>query len=644
MYDGGFAGRIAFVNLSTGDVRKEPLDESAIRKFLGGEGINTKLAYELIKPGIDPLSPDNPIIIGAGPFVGTSVPSSSKVLFTTKLLTGVIDHCVAGMHFGSMLKWAGYDHIVITGKANSPVYLRVFDDDVEMCDAKDLWGKDVFETTDGLWEKEGYECSIYAIGPAGERLIMSSLGFADRTAHAGKGGLPAVMGSKNLKAIVVRGTKGVNVSKQHDKKAFINVIADGLYDEAKTHRNRDSMLEAGLLGFTPFMMLNYGGYPRHNWTELVPGDEFMPKFGPDALKKAAEVIPIASSSCASCCNHGFKLREGKLKDMAHSSIVFDLLDLGVRFEFKSIEESFECLDKLNRYGLEEQNLSTMFDYLIALYKQGIIASKDIDGLELDWNFATVMKLIEKVINREGVGDVIARGWPALFERFGKDTEKYAIVMKNTSGILEPRLGIGTESWVYATGFRVQDIWGASPSLFSPGMPQVSFKRYWERTGFSKEPWERVFPEKTVNISRLTTTTQDWTTLLNCLGLCARGWQYRIYNIHNLSQLYTALTGIEVTSEQLAMAAERVFNFNKLLNVREGFTRKDDTFPYKWLNEPIKGKDKELWLRDYDEKTRIDPSKFEEMLDEYYDERGWDIKQGVPTKETLQRLGLEEYQM
>ena len=641
MYDGGFAGKIAFVNLSTGEVKKEALDESVIKKFIGGEGINTKLAWDLIKPGIDPFSPDNPIIIGVGPLVGTSAPSSSKVMFTTKLLTGVIDHCVAGMHFGSMMKWAGYDHIVITGKANSPVYLKVFDDNIEMCDAKNVWGKDIFETTDELWEKEGYECSIYAIGQAGERLIGPSVGFVDRCAHAGKGGLSAVMGSKNLKAIVMRGTKGINISKQHDPKTFIEMTSK-LYDELKTHRNRDTVLEAGLLGFTPFMMMTYGGYPNRNWAGFVPGDEFMPKFGPDALKKAADVIPIASSACASCCNHGFRLKEGKVKGMTHSSTVFDLLDLGVRFGFKSMEESFECLDKLNRYGLDVQTSSMMFDYLIELYEQGIIASKDTDGLELKYDFDTIMKLTDKVINREGIGDVMARGWPALFERFGEDTKKYAIQMKNTSPALEPRLGIGTESWVYATGFRGQDIWGASPSLFSPGMPQLAFKRYWERTGFSQEPWERVFPGDKTNVSRLSKYTQDETTLLNCVGLCARGWQYRAYNLQNIAQLYTCLTGIEIKPEELQEGAERVFNLNKVLNVKEGWTRKDDTFPHRWLNEPMKGGGKELWLKDYDGETRIDPAKYEQLLDEYYEERGWDKKEGVPTKETLQRLGLEEY--
>jgi len=215
----GYAGTILYVDLTSGQIRKEPLDIDVARKYLGGAGVNYKLACDLIKPGEDPLSPDSPIIIGVGPLVGTIVPSAGKVQVTVKFPLPASEdgrYCVSTAtsgsdKFGCMLKNAGYDHVVITGRAKGPVYLKIVDDDVEICDATDLWGrKDIYETTDELNDRHG-SCGVFAIGRAGENLVRFSMAFCDFRRHLGRSGLGAVMGSKNLKAVVVRGTKGIKV-------------------------------------------------------------------------------------------------------------------------------------------------------------------------------------------------------------------------------------------------------------------------------------------------------------------------------------------------------------------------------------------------------------------------------------------------
>jgi len=235
--EGGYSGSILYVDLTTGTSHKEELDIELAKTFLGGFGINNRLAFDLIKPGIDPLSPRNPIIIGAGPFVG-AFPGATKIVGTTKLCNGFVRTAIGGG--GAMLKYAGYDHLVLTGKAKSPVYLKIFDDDVDLCDANELWGRDVYESADLLWNKHGRECSSIVIGQAGERLIPIALTFIDKQIGSfGKGGLATIMGSKNLKAVVMRGTKGVKVA---EKRKFAKIFDESIH-LASTWEDRQAFLE-----------------------------------------------------------------------------------------------------------------------------------------------------------------------------------------------------------------------------------------------------------------------------------------------------------------------------------------------------------------------------------------------------------------
>lgn len=229
----GYAGNILYVDLTTGEIRKEPLDLELAKRFVGGWGINFKLAYDLMKPGTDPFSPDNPIIIGVGPLVGTLAPGAAKVAATTKFALPATEDgryyittaSSGSRRFGLMLKNAGYDHVVITGRAKAPVYLKIIDDDVEICDGGELWGKkDTYETTEELMDRYG-NCGVIAIGRAGENLIRFAMALTDKRSTLGRSGFGAVMGSKNLKAVVTQGSKGVKIS---DPPRFMKVV-DSIY-------------------------------------------------------------------------------------------------------------------------------------------------------------------------------------------------------------------------------------------------------------------------------------------------------------------------------------------------------------------------------------------------------------------------------
>ncbi len=216
----GYAGSILHVDLTSNETKKEPLNSNIAEKFIGGFGLNAKLLYDSIEPGIDPLSPENAIVLGAGPLVGTIAPGATRIYAASKLpINNAMGWCGAGgMSFGIMLKNAGYDHIVIKGQAENPVYLKIFDDNVELCDASELWGMGTGETTDKLWNEFGRPLGVTSIGQGGEKLSRISMSFVDRASSLGRGGLGAVMGSKNLKAIITKGTKGISVSDQYFRK------------------------------------------------------------------------------------------------------------------------------------------------------------------------------------------------------------------------------------------------------------------------------------------------------------------------------------------------------------------------------------------------------------------------------------------
>jgi len=259
----GFAGKILYVDLTSGETRTEPLDIELVKKYIGGRGINHKLAHDLIPAHVDPLSPENLIILGAGPFCGTVIPGCTELVATTKFpLNNAFTTASGAGKFALFLKTSGYDHVVISGKADKPVYLKIRDDDIELCDACDLWGQDSYDTTDELWRR--YEpCSIIPIGQAGENLVKVSVTMIDKVGTLGSGGLPAVMGSKNLKAMVaVEGSHGIKIM---DRKRFMKIV-EGLLERMMKWRGREFLLQTGFTG--EVSASQFASFPYDNWTKI----------------------------------------------------------------------------------------------------------------------------------------------------------------------------------------------------------------------------------------------------------------------------------------------------------------------------------------------------------------------------------------
>jgi len=611
----GYAGSILFVNLTTSKIKKEPLDLEIARNFIGGFGINTKLGYDLIKPGIDPLSADNKIIIGAGPFVGTNIPGSARVCSLTKLpVNGAIGWSGgAGMNFGIMLKNAGYDHIVIEGCADKPVYLKIFDDDVEICDAGTLWGEGSGETVDELYTEYGRPLGVASIGQAAENLVKFSIAFVEKVGTLGRGGLGAVFGSKNLKAIIARGTKGIQVS---DRKRYRELV-DQLYERMRGYSGLKDAHKYGFLNFMPAM-------PREVYLEL---------------KKAR----LACVSCPIADKEILQIKKGKFKGRTvYSSAAVNTLMSMMYGITNDYGESIKLSEELDSYGLDQMEALELLKFADQLYKHGMLTEKELGSPGIKFEPDSVTEWLKKIAYREGFGDALADGFGEVLKKYGKGIEEFAPVevkgMVAYQGITSP---IKTDLFTtFEFGMAVHPKGpcaapgGSSPLYFTRGRAIDWVAGHLDRMGVPKDAQERIFTLKdgmALNVGRMTKYSQQSLFIVDMLGTCGRGQINRFYSNKVQAELYSAVTGIEISGEELMKAAERAVNLIKAANVREGFDRKDDRFPDGWF-----GKEKH---KDYYEKVEITKEIAYGLLDDYYDERGWDLKTGIPTKEKLIELGL-----
>jgi len=631
----GYAGSSLWVNLSDGTIKKKPLDPELVNRFVGGSGFTNKLAYDLIDPEVDPLSPENVVILGSGVLSGTLAPGSAKVMVTTKLPINNAIGTPFGGGFSHLLKCAGYDFVVITGRADKPVYLKIMDDDVSFVDARNVWGKDIYETTDLLREKHGAESSVIAIGQAGENLVKISFALVDKFATLGRGGFGAVLGSKNLKALVVNGTKGVGIA---DKKSFLEV-ASSIRQNMLNYPFRKEWLKLGLsLGLMIFAKTMGTG---RNWNELMTNDKDTP-----AKLRALQEIFKSGHSCPTCplnCRALVRLDEGEYAGL--TAPTSDLLYAWVwdgRYDACDLNTSVKYLDLCNRYGLDVLSTKSLIDYAIDLYQNGIITKEDADGQELKWDADTVLNLIEKISHREGLGDTLADGLISTSKRFGNLAAERVVAIKGLDPFADPRPHFS--GWELSSCLNPRGSYIAAGGItpaFSPGRTPLDISKYCRKLLVPEEAIERICYSSTeFNLARLIKYAEDWYSAYSCLGVCVRQPVMLSYDPHAAAQLYTLATGIDMTPKELHKAGERSWNVLKAANVKGGFTRKEDRFPDKFF-EPLKSGDKKIGLMDYNRTRELTRDDVEKMFDDYYDERGWDIEKGIPTRKKLEDLDLND---
>lgn len=632
----GYAGKVLMVDLTRSKIEQRPLEASAVEKFIGGMGMNLKLMQESARPGTGALAPENVVVLGSAPLVGAPVPAASKVFATTKFpLSGCIGTAAAGMGFGVMLKKAGFDHVVVTGRSETPVVLLIDDETVELRDARDLWGQDIARTTQVLRKGlRGNKGSIMAIGPAGEKGVTFSMMLVDNVASLGKGGLAAVFGSKNLKGVVTSGRRSLEIADGKRLKELTGPILSAMLKSPKREKIRKLGSMAGWEHWS-----EVAGNPYKDWTEIFPRGPLREKFGPEAYLKGVDTKRIGCPSCPLPCKEDFRFQDGEGRE-AHtfaSSFIGRVTSFGVRGGVQNIREMLICHDLCNRLGLDTYSTGAAIDYTVTLYEAGRLDER-VAGFPLKRDFETTARLIRQIANREGIGNLLADGFSEMGLHFGREFEAQ---VKGMDFIFDARCNrLGTyefEQIVNPRGGHQHP--GGSPTYGARDIPVDAMIEFSRSIGVPAAAMDRIFSApKDFNVPRLTKHCEDWYSVFSLVGICSRKYIKSDYSMELLANILSSVTGFDIDDQGLKQAGERAWNLLKLQNVGEGFTRKEDRAPSNWF-KPLKDGERELVMQDYYGKVRIGPDDMELRLDDYYDEHGWCLQHGIPTRAKMLALGL-----
>lgn len=639
---GGYAGQVLFIDLTREEIKKEPLDLDMARKHLGGFGLNCKFAWDLLDPEVDPYSPENMIFMGIGPMVGTAAPAANKHSVMSKWpSTGAISPGTAGGDFGVNVKMSGYDEVIIKGKAKRPVYIKINDENVEICDAGDLWGKDTYETTDMLWEKHGRNYAVLAMGTAGERLVNTTICLVDKVTSWGKGGLPAIMGSKNLKALVACGNGGVAVM---DPQRLMKRSRD-ILERFKAHKDYQKLVDLGTMdGFAGWADVH--GMSMNNWTGRFPTEEAYRLYSPEYYLENIKAGRISDPTCPIGCKDHVKIKKGEYAGTEAwvSSFYGRVVHMAGRCQVGSYEKNVKVQEFFQRSGLCIHSYTALIDWAVELYEQGVLTKEDTGGVPLRHDFETTMHLAEQANRNEGLGGILAQGYNKAIKDIGRGCEKYAVHVKGMEPLYDPRMNrmSGPEFSQVVNPRGAHAPQGAVTLYMSKDEPPEKFREWLIDRGVPKDAVARIFSRPGYfNIARMTPYGEDWVGFMNSVGMgCLRGRVDSFFRGEDWPDAYAAVTGFETTLEEMRQAARRNWNLLRALNIRLGFSRNDDVFPDRWFG-PLETTDRgTMVLCDYFG-TPLSREDCKNLLEDYYDERGWDKKTGIPTAKTLKDLALDD---
>ncbi|MEM2888028.1 MAG: aldehyde ferredoxin oxidoreductase family protein [Candidatus Bathyarchaeia archaeon] len=606
----GYAGKILHIDLSNGKTDVQPLSEEYAKRYIGGIGLGIRLLLDNSVPNTDPFSPDNPLILTTGPLSGTMAPTGGNghAFVSKSPLTNGIGEAKSHGFFGTELKRAGYDAIIFKKSSEKPIYVWIDDDIVQLMDAKHLWGKSPQETEEIIREDLGdYYIRVAAIGVAGEKLARIACIMNDGSRAAGRTGLGAVMGSKNLKAIAVRGTNDVKVAKPNEFIEFVKEMHERMKGPA-TAKYRT-------LG-TPMNVLvhnSLGALPTRNFTNAV--FEGAEKVSGEYLNERYVVKIDGCSSCAMRCEHVAVVPEGPYKGTMSRVEYEPLWAFGPHCGVDRLDAIIKAMELCNYYGMDNLSTGNIVGFAMDLYSHQILTKEDTGGIDLSFgNGDAMVELVHMIGKREGIGDILAEGVKRASEKIGKGAEKYANHIKGLEMTGYDIRGLKTAAIGYAVSFR-----GADHNRH--GAYAVDLKGTVDRFKVEK------------GRSKIVISIEDLYAVIDSLIICkfSRGIYYKEYE--DLAKYYTLATGLEMTAEELRKAGERINVLGRLFNIREGFTRKDDHLPPKVMSTPIP--DNTVSKGSYITQEELDL-----MLDDYYAHRGW-TKDGVPTLDKLKELSLDD---
>jgi aldehyde:ferredoxin oxidoreductase len=596
--------------LSTGKVSVEKLDEETAKKYIGGIGLGMKLWLANSKAGVDAFSPENPLVLAVGPVSGTMFPTGGNghAFISKSPETGFVGEAVSHGTFGAEIKRAGYDAIILAGKAERPVYLWIDDESVQILDAEKLWGRSPSETEDAIKDEIGdYYVRVASIGLAGEKQSKIACIINEKTRAAGRTGLGAVMGSKNLKALAVRGTNDIVVAKPDE---FIEVVK-----EFHERMKGPAAQKYRTLGSAENIMIQNALYcmPTRNYNNAY--FDKAERVSGETLNERYVAKIIACNSCAMRCEHEAVVHEGPYKGIMARMEYDNIWALGPNCGVDKLDAIIKAAELCNYYGLDAQSTGVTVSFVMDCHEKGILTHEELGGIDAHFgNAEAVLQLIEKIGKREGIGDVLADGAKAAAKKIGKDSDKLAQNIKGLEVTGYDLRCLKTAALGFAVSFR-----GADHNRSGVYALDMTGKvdRFKAEQGRGK----------------LVKDSEDVYALIDSLIICknSKGTLYK--ELPDMAKLYRLVTGYEMTPEELSLAGERINTLARLINIREGLSRKDDTLPWKVMNQPVpddgpaKG-------------AVVTQSELDLMLDDYYAARGWTIA-GVPTKALLDKLGLED---
>jgi aldehyde:ferredoxin oxidoreductase len=595
---GGMTGKIVRVDLTTGTARKEALSLRDLERFLGGRGLGAALLYRELQPGIDPLSPENKLIFSTGPLTGSGLPGTAKYVVQTKSpLTEIYLLSVSSRHFGTELKKCGFDLLIVEGKAPAPVYLYIHDETVEVRDAAALWGLTTDYTEQLVREEVPGDVQVACIGPAGENLVRYACIINQRRA-AGRGGAGAVMGSKNLKAIAVRGSQRVQLADPEAYRALLKQAVSEIQNDPKTEvfkqfgttGNVSSMNELGIM-------------PFRNWQRTH--SPIADHISGDVMREHYAIKPTNCHPCLAWCTKLCAAKEGPYAGTVSEGPEYETIyAFGGSCEIDRFGAIIYADSFCDRYGLDTMSAGITLGFAAECYERGLLGPSDTDDRELRFgDHKGVMELLHDIVYRRGFGNLLAEGTRRMAEQIGQGSEAFAMHVKGLElGGYDPR-GAKGMALIYACGPR-----GGCHHASGYIIPQEVFSGKYDRFSPSGK-------------GALAKQGREQRVLLDSTILCS----FNRVHKPTLAALISTATGLDFSLDKLLLLAERVSNVERAFNVREGVRRKDDTLPPRLLTEPLNGQVVELDL----------------LLDDFYTVCGWDVTTGIPTEEKLNQLGLEE---
>jgi aldehyde:ferredoxin oxidoreductase len=611
-----YCGKILRVDLSRAQTREEPLNEDWTRKFIGGKGLGIRYLHDLVRPETDPLSPENVIILMVGPLTGTIASTMSRMANITKSPeTGTMSDSYSGGYFPAELKFAGFDGIIVSGRSHKPTYISVKDGRAELKDASHLWGKGTFETTDAIVKESGGDPERYldgpkvgCIGPAGENKVRYAAVTYDKHHFAGRGGTGAVMGSKNLKAVCIWGTTRTKALSINSEPAFLEIVREVTKKNIRENPDHEMVMKVGTPGIVNLSQ-TAALLPTRNYQTGV--FDKADRINSDAL--ADNLLVKHVTTCFSCsigCRNLTRVKDGQYAGLEGEGPEYETLALcGSNLGVGDIRVVMKFNEECSDMGLDTISTGNVCGWAMELFERGIITKKDTGGLDLRFGDSDVAVTLPQLIAlRRGFGDVLAEGVARASKKIGRGSVRYAMHVKGMEYPgYDPR-GTFSMALAYSTSDRGADHNRAWPVGYD---------------AFGKiDPFTLQGKAELVQMDQIRTSVKWSATMCDFFAA----------NLELTAKLLNAACETDYTEDTVKAVGKRIWTLTRLFNIREGFSRRDDSVPPRVFLDP---------LPEGNSKDKVVPeSEFEKALTEYYRLWGWD-DQGRPTKATLEELGLED---